>query len=136
MKSILRYKADKEFEIENESGNVTPIDMYNPEEKKAQSPMELVLGSVAACAAVDIVSMIKKRRKTLVDLQSEATAERAEGHPRKFTKMHIQYKIVSPDLTEKEAKRIVDLAIGSYCSVSSSLSADIVITHGFDIEAE
>ena len=133
MKSILKYKADKEFQTTNDTGINLDIDMYSPEEKKAQSPTELLLSALASCAAVDIVSMIKKRRKTFIDLSAETTAERAESHPRKFLSIHIQYKITSPDLTDKEAERIVELAVGSYCSVASSLDPAIKLTHGFDI---
>ncbi|MGL1885319.1 MAG: OsmC family protein [Reichenbachiella sp.] len=131
--STLVYKGDKEYEATNQAGNTTSIDMLPQEEKKNQSPMDLVLSAVAACASVDIVSMIKKRRKTFVDLKAESTAERAEGHPAKFTKIHTKYIITSPDLTEKEAERIIDLAVNSYCSVASSLNPDIELAHSFEI---
>ncbi|WP_245907030.1 OsmC family protein [Reichenbachiella versicolor] len=136
MKSIMHYKADKEFEGVNESGNIVPIDMYDPADKKAQSPMQLVLSALASCAAVDMVQMIKKRRKTFVDMKAETTAERADTHPKKFTKIHVKYIITSPDLTEKEAERIIDLAVSSYCSVASSLDPEIELTHGFELIAE
>jgi len=131
----LVYKADKKFEATNQAGNTTVIDMYPQDEKKNQSPMDLVLSAVASCAAVDIVSMVKKRRKTFIDLKAESTAERAEGNPSKFTKIHIKYSITSPDLTDKEAERIIDLAVSSYCSVAASLNPDIELTHSFEIIA-
>lgn len=136
LSNTLIYKSDKEFEATNQAGNTLPIDMFPQDEKKNQSPMDLVLSAVAACAAVDIVSMVKKRRKTFVDLKAESTADRAEGNPSKFTKIHINYIITSPDLTDKEAERIIDLAVGSYCSVAASLNPEIELTHSFEIIAE
>lgn len=133
MKSTMNFKADKEYEGINEASNVVSIDMYNPEDKKSQSPMDLVLSALASCAAVDIVSMIKKKRKTFVDLKSQTSAERAESHPRKFTKIHIKYIITSPDLTDKEAEKVIDLAVSSYCSVASSLDPSIDLTHSFEL---
>ncbi|UXX80290.1 OsmC family protein [Reichenbachiella carrageenanivorans] len=133
MTSTLHYKADNEFEATNQAGNTVSMDMYPQAEKKDQSPMDLVLSAVAGCAAVDIVSMIKKKRKTFVDLKSETTAERAETFPKKFTKIHIKYIITSPDLTEKEAEKVIDLAVNNYCSVASSLHPDITLTHSFEI---
>ena len=133
MTSTLQYKADNEFEATNQAGNTVAIDMYPQEEKKDQSPMDLMLSAVAACAAVDIVSMIKKKRRTFIDLKAETTGERAENHPRKFTKIHIKYIISSPDLTEKEADKVIDLAVHSYCSVASSLDPAIDLTHSFEI---
>lgn len=134
MTSTLIYKADNEFEATNQAGNKVAIDMYPQAEKKDQSPMDLLLSAVAACAAVDIVSMIKKKRKTLVDLKAETTGERAETHPKKFVKIHIKYTITSPDLTEKEAEKVIDLAVNSYCSVASSLDPAIKLTHSFEID--
>lgn len=133
MQVNLSYKADEEFEATNAAGNVLPIDMLAQDQKQAMSPTELLLSATAACAAVDIVSMIKKKRKTFVDLKAETTGERREEHPRKFTKIHIKYIIFSPDLAEKEADKVISLAVNNYCSVASSLDPEIELTHGFEI---
>lgn len=131
MKIDLKFKGDEEFVSTNENGNTATIDMRSPEIKQHQTPTELLLSAVGACAAVEIVSMIKKRRKTFVDLKAEISGDRREEHPRGFTNIHLKYLIYSPDLTEEEAARIVDLATTQYCSVAASLSA--VQTHSFEI---
>ncbi|MEM9328262.1 MAG: OsmC family protein [Bacteroidota bacterium] len=132
MKVSLSYRADQEYSATNESGNALDIDMLK-EHKKAMSPTELLLSATVACAAVDIVSMIKKRRKTLVDIKGTAEGDRREEHPRKFVKVHIQYEITSPDLTDDEASKIIALAVSKYCSVAASLDPDIALTHGHTI---
>ena len=130
----LHYKSDEEFEAHNDSGNTLSIDMLSADNKKAFSPTELLLSSVTACAAVDIVSMIKKRRKTFIDLKAETSGERKEKHPRGFTHINIKYIITSPDITEKELERIVNLAVSNYCSVAESLDKNIQLTHSFEIK--
>lgn len=132
MKVTLEYKSDQEYRSINESGNVVDIDML-PENKEAQSPTQLLLSGVVACAAVDIVSMIKKKRKSLVDFKGSAEGERREEHPRKFVKIHIHYEIKSPDLTDEEAEKIIALAVNKYCSVAASLDSDLELTHGHTI---
>jgi putative redox protein len=57
----LNYKEDKKYEAINESGNILPIDMLAVTDKEAFSPTQLLLAGVASCAAVDLVSMIKKK---------------------------------------------------------------------------
>ena len=131
MKVNLSYKGDEEFVGTNENNNNVEVDMRSKDLKSHQSPTELLLSAVGACAAVEIVSMVKKRRKTFIDLNAEISGERREEHPRGFTKIHLKYYITSPDLTEDEAERIVDLATTKYCSVAGSLSADQ--THSFEI---
>lgn len=129
----LNYKEDKKYEAVNESGNILPIDMLAIENKEAFSPMQLLLAGVASCAAVDLVSMIKKRRKTFVDLKAEISGARREKDPKSFTDIDLKYIITSPDLTEKEAERLVSLAVNNYCSVSDSLRKDMNLKHSFEI---
>lgn len=131
MKIDLQYKGDEQFISTNQNGNTIEVDMRSVEEKQYQSPTEMLLSAVGACAAVEIVSMIKKRRKTFVDLKAVISGERRDEHPRAFTNIHLNYVITSPDLTEEEADRIVTLATTKYCSVAGSLSAEQ--THSFEI---
>lgn len=131
MKVELNYKGDEEFDVVNSHGNVVHIDTRTSADKQHQGPVELVASALTACAAVDIVSMIRKRRKTFVDLKGVATYERRETAPRSITKIHLNYVITSPDLTVEEAERIVGLAADKYCSVAGSLNAEQ--THSFEI---
>lgn len=134
MKIKLGYKEDKEYYCVDEGGNRVEIDMLEPTEKKAMSPMQLLLSGVIACAAVDIVLMVKKRRKNLSNFYGEIEGKRREEIPKKFTDMEIKYTFISPDLTEAEAERIVDLAVTKYCSVASSIDPLINLTHSFEIK--
>ena len=131
---VLGFKSDEEFYTVNSTQNRVEIDMYGPDKKQAQSPMELLLSGLIACAAVDIASMIKKRRKVLNDLSGKASGQRRAQAPRSFTDVHIHYEINSPDLTDQEAEKIISLAVDKYCSVASSISSDIHLSHGFEIK--
>lgn len=133
MKVTLGYKADEEYYAINEQGNRVEIDMLSVDQKKAQSPMQLLLSALVACAAVDIVGMVKKRRRTLIDLSGEAEGIRRDEIPRKFTEIHIKYTFTSPDLTEDEAKRFVDLGTSKYCSVAGTINESTKMTHSFEI---
>lgn len=131
MKIELNYKSDREFTTVNETGNTVEIDMLPNDEKQHQSPTQLLLSALATCAAVDIVLMVKKKRRTFIDLKGVAQGDRAENHPKGFIKIHLSYTITSPDLTEDEAVHIVNLATTKYCSVAASLSAEQ--THSVEI---
>ncbi len=131
MKINLKFKGNEEFIGTNENGNSTVADMRSNEVRQYQTPTEMLLSAVGACASVEIVSMIKKRRKTFIDLAGEISGNRRDEHPRGFTDIHLKYFITSPDLTEEEAERIVTLATTKYCSVAGSLNAKQ--THSFEI---
>lgn len=133
MKVTLGYKDDEEYFAVNEQGNRVEIDMLAADKKQAQSPMQLLLSALLACAAVDIVSMVKKRRRKLVDFSGEVEGIRREEIPRKFTNIHIKYTFTSPDLTDDEAKRFVELGTTKYCSVAATISESVEMTHSFEI---
>lgn len=133
MKIKLGHLADEEYYAVTEQGIRVDIDMLPSDQKKAMSPMQLLLSGVISCAAVDLVSMVKKRRKTLVEFSGEAEGVRRDEIPKKFTEIHIVFAFVSPDLGEEEAQKLVDLAVEKYCSVAASLDPAIKMSHGVKI---
>ena len=129
----MSYLNDEKFQALNESGNKLTIDMYEKDKKENLSPMELLLSAVTTCAAVEIVSMIKKRRRDFRDLKAESSGIRAETHPMYYKKINIKYIIYSKDLQDSEADRFISLALTKYCSVGSSIRIDTEVVHSFEI---
>ncbi len=124
----VRMKADHEYESVNPQGNVVQIDMYDPQDKKAQSPMDLLLSALGSCASVDAVLMMKKKRKIVSDLIVEAEGVRNEGVPAFYTDIHLKFILISPDAKEEEFAKVVALSVEKYCSVASSLKATITFS--------
>ncbi|AGA78689.1 OsmC family protein [Echinicola vietnamensis] len=118
-------KADYEYEAVNPQGNKVQIDMYDPEKKQHQSPMDLVLSAVASCASVDAVLMMKKKRKQVEGFKVETEGDRNDGIPAFYKSIHMRFVLTSPDATEEEFAKVVKLSVDKYCSVSASLSAEI-----------
>ena len=129
----MSYLNDEKFRVLNASGNKLTIDMYERDKKENLSPMELLLSAVTTCAAVEIVSMIKKRRRDFRDLKAESSGIRAETHPMYYKKINIKYIIYSKDLQDSEADRFISLALTKYCSVGSSIRIDTEVVHSFEI---
>ncbi|MDI9355778.1 MAG: OsmC family protein [Chitinophagaceae bacterium] len=133
MKIELRTISEKEYEVKNESGNILCIDMYEQAEKKHFSPMQLLLSAAVSCAAVDIVTMMKKKRKNIHDLQATVLGDRREEYPQKFTSISINYILFSTDATQEESQKTMDLAVKKYCSVIASLNTDIEIQYSISV---
>ncbi len=85
----------------------------------APTPMEIMLESLGACSMMDIAAIIRKKRKQITKLEANINAERAEQHPKVFTKVFIKYKLTSPDADIKDLERAVELSQTTYCSVSA-----------------
>jgi len=129
----MSYLNDEKFQVLNESGNKLTIDMYEKDKKENLSPMELLLSAITTCAAVEIVSMIKKRRRDFKDIKAKVSGIRAETHPMYYKEININYIIYSEDLQDNEADRFISLALTKYCSVGSSIRKDTIINHNFKI---
>lgn len=119
------FKADYEFQSVNEEGNVLDIDMYSGDQKKHMSPTQLLLSGLAACASVDLVQMLKKRKKTVNGLTVVADGKRRDEHPRGFTHITLTFTVESPDVTEEEFEKMGHLAATKYCSVAGTLNAEM-----------
>jgi putative redox protein len=104
------------------------IDMNDPEQKQAQSPMELLLSALGGCASVDAVLMMKKKRRELLDFFVEVEGIRNDGVPGYYTEIALHFVLVSSDATAEEFEKVVALSVEKYCSVASSLSSKINFT--------
>ena len=103
------------------------------EAKTGMNPMELVLNAVGACAAIDIVEMLKKRKLEVISYKIELEGDRNEGTPSFYTQIRAKHVFNVPGLDQKTAERFVDLGMNKYCSVASSLKAtvsfEVVLEH-------
>jgi putative redox protein len=99
-------------------------------------PMELMLQSVGACSAVDVVHILKKARQHITDCVVEVKGERATTEPKVFTAIHLHFVITGRDLGENHVKRAVDLSADKYCSASIMLAkGGVTVTHDYEIVA-
>ena len=89
------------------------------------SPMQLLLSATAACAAMDVVIMLGKRKLTINDYRVEMIGERPDATPSPFEHVIARHVFDVPGLDEATAQRFVQLATEKYCSVGLSLNASI-----------
>ena len=139
MKITLK-RLDDAYHLEavNEDGRKIETD-GSPEiggGNKAMRPMQLMLAGAGSCSSIDIISILKKQKQNLKDLQVEVTAEREQGKiPSLFTDIHMHYTFYG-DVAEEKAKRAIDLSIDKYCSVVKILEKTAKITTSFEIKAQ
>ncbi len=121
MKATLSYKGGMAIDGDNGRGHITKFDTVEKVggEDSAATPMEVMLQAMAACSFMDVVSIIKKKRKTVIDLTIDVEAERAEKHPMVFTKVHLHYTLKSPDAELKDVERAAMLSQTTYCGASA-----------------
>jgi len=97
-------------------------------QEAASRPMELVLFGLGGCTAVDVESILKKMKVPIENIEIDILAERAETHPKVYTRIEMIYHFYGKDLPLKKLERAVQLSKDTYCSVSAMLKATVEIT--------
>jgi putative redox protein len=96
-------------------------------------PMELMAASVAACTAMDIISILRKSKQKVTGLQVHVNAERANEHPKKFETLQVEYTIVGYDVSEDRVVRAIELSENKYCSAIANLRPGVEIKTSYKI---
>lgn len=133
--NLKRLNDAVHFEGINAHGNTIHMDGSEAigGEGKGVRPMELLLFGIASCSGIDIVSLLKKMRQNLEDIQVEVTGEREEGAvPAVFTDIHVHYKIFG-DVKEDKAQKAVKMSMEQYCSVSKMIEKAAKITYSVEV---
>lgn len=87
--------------------------------KRALSPMELLLASLGGCSGMDVISILNKMNSPPREFWVELEGERAEEHPRVYTRITVTYRFKGVE--KEKAERAVNLSLEKYCSVAAIL---------------
>ena len=131
-KATVKYAGDEFFIGTTPSGHAQTIDVKG-DRHAAPTPMEMLLVSVAACTAADVISILEKKRQDVAAYDVEITGERAEEHPRKFVTFHIHHIVRGRSVSEKAVADAVSLSDTKYCSVAATVRPTAVITTSFEV---
>ncbi len=92
-----------------------------------QSPVDGLLSALAACTAIDVVDILRKRRTPAESLEIDVTGHRANAVPARVVRVELVYHIHGDRIERVHAERAVDLAVTTYCSVRNSLDPEMPI---------
>jgi putative redox protein len=100
------------------------------EARRGPSPTEVVLAALAACTALDVAGILRKKRQPVTDYQIAVSGEKAEEDPKVYTSIVVEHRVVGA--VEPEAlRRSIELSATRYCPVNAMLSASVTIEHRY-----
>jgi putative redox protein len=138
MQANVQWLDNVSFKASSESGHEVIMD-GSPEYgglNRGARPMELILMGLGGCAAFDIVTILKKARQDISDVQCQLSAERSSDIPAVFTKIHLHFVVTGHEIKEKQVAKAVELSAEKYCSASKMLRAGgVEISHDYHIVA-
>ena len=100
-------------------------------------PMELIAMGLAGCTAMDVMSILRKKRQDVTDFEVQVHVERAQEHPKVFTEAEIEYFITGHGVDETAVLRAIGLSANRYCPAQAMFNQVMTIElkyHIFDDE--
>lgn len=95
-------------------------------------PMELLLIGLAGCTAMDVISILQKKRQVVDDFKVQVQAEVAAEHPKVFSKIRIEYIVTGKNIEREAVERSVQLSADKYCPAQAMfkqlMPLELVIT--------
>lgn len=128
----MRWSDGLVFEIGRTNGPRARID---GDGHTAPTPFDMLIGAIATCASVDVLTILAKQRTPVRALTVRIDAQRLDATPRRLAAAILHFSITAPGSTTEKASRAVELAVSKYCSVRSSLIADAEVTWTVELTA-
>ena len=108
----------------------------DPEEGKASDgfrPLELMAVSLAGCTAMDVISILAKKKQEVTAFEVRVHAKQAEEFPKVFTHAVITYLVTGRALDEAAVKRAIELSETKYCPAQAMLAKVVPMEHVYEI---
>jgi putative redox protein len=84
-------------------------------------PLELLAVGLAGCTAMDVISILERKRQPVKAFEVRVHADQAEEHPRVFTNVLIEYVVTGAGVERDAVERAVSLSGTKYCPAQAML---------------
>jgi len=103
-------------------------------EAKGFGPFELLALGLAGCTALDVISILKKKRQDITAFEVRVHGDRAKEHPKVFTHLTIEYVVAGRQLERDAVERAVRLSTEKYCGAHAMFRQVVPIEHRIVID--
>ena len=123
MDIAMKWKGKMAFEAMGESEIVQKIDadISVGGDNNGPRPMELIAMGLGGCTAMDVISILQKKKQPVMDFQVRVHADRADEHPKVFTQAVIEYLVTGRSVDEAAVMRAIGLSAEKYCPAQAML---------------
>ncbi len=101
------------------------------------APMELLLTSLAGCTAMDVISILRKKKQQVTGLEVQVKGTRAEKHPKVYTEIWVKFIVTGHNVDPRAVERSIELSRDRYCGAAATLRQTATLHYDYEIvEAE
>ena len=97
-------------------------------------PHRLLLLAMAGCTAMDVLSILRKKRQQVDGLSVEVQGSRADQHPRVYTRFDVLYRVRGTNIDPQAVARAIELSTTRYCPVIGMLGKVAEVATRYEIE--
>lgn len=84
-------------------------------------PLELMAVSLAGCTAMDVISIVRKKKQEVAAFEVKVHADQQGEHPHVFTSIVIEYHFSGTNIEEAAVLRAIELSATKYCPAQAML---------------
>lgn len=96
-------------------------------------PMEMIALGLAGCTAMDVISILTKKRQDVTGFDVRVHTEQAQDHPKVFTSAVIEYLVSGRKVEEAAVLRAIELSATTYCPAQAMLEKALPIALKYQI---
>ncbi len=135
MELTLNWKEDLNFEGSNPSGQSVYISNERDEQgnRTGFSPIHLLALGLGSCTAMDVISILQKKKQAVEDFEVKVSYERRDEHPTIWTSANIEYIATGKGIDPSALERSIQLSVEKYCAAHAMLSKAVDITTSFQV---
>lgn len=124
MEAKVTWQGRMTFSGSADSGFAIPIgtDPSVGGDNDGARPMELIAIGLAGCTAMDVISILSKKRQQVTAFEVQVHADRAPDHPKVFTRAVIEYFVTGDQVEEAAVVRAIELSAERYCPAQAMFS--------------
>lgn len=133
-----RWTGNRQFVAWDEAGHGVVMDA-TPEysgEGTGVRPIEMVLYGLAGCTAMDVVSILEKKRQTPVGVEVRVTGtQRLDEYPRYYERIEVHFVVTGHEVSPEAVRRSIELSEEKYCSVKGMFGPHVAVTTTFEVRS-
>ncbi len=96
-------------------------------------PLELMAVSLAGCTAMDVISILTKKKQVVTSFEVRVHAEQAQEMPMVFTHAIIRYIVRGHAVEEAAVRRAIELTATKYCPAQAMLGKVVPLELVYEI---
>lgn len=138
MKSSVIWHQGLSFTGKADSGFEVPLGA-DPDVGGADDgfrPLELMAVSLAGCTAMDVISILMKKKQEVTSFEVRVDADQAQEFPKVFTRATIRYIVRGHTVEEEALRRAIELTATKYCPAQAMLGKVVPLELVYEIFEE